>query len=151
MAAADWKDLQFLAGEWTATGGGQPGQGNGSVNFQFELDGKIFVRRNHLEFATTADQPAFTHDDQLTTFKEETGEMGAIYFDNEGHTIHYKVALSPEGHIVYISEAIPGAPRFRMSYLKGMDGTYITRFEIAPPGNPEGFVTHVEGPAKRKK
>jgi hypothetical protein len=150
MSSPEWKDLQFLLGEWVATGSGEPGQGNGSVSFAFEMDGKIFVRRNHLEFAATKDAPAFAHDDQLITYKEETGEMRAIYFDNEGHTIHYKVTISPEGNIVYISEAVPGAPRFRMSYLKGDAGTYSTRFEIAPPNNPDSFVTHVEGPAKRK-
>ncbi len=150
MTTPDWKDLQFLAGEWIAAGSGEPGQGTGFVSFHFELDRNIFVRRNQLEFEATADRPAFTHEDELITFKEETGEMGAIYFDNEGHTIHYKVTCMPEAQIVYISDAIPGAPRFRMSYFKGVDRTYITRFEIAPPGNPEGFVTYVEGPAKRK-
>jgi hypothetical protein len=150
MATPEWKDLQFLLGEWTAAGGGEPGQGTGTVSFDFELGGTIFVRRNHLEFAATLDNPAFTHDDQLITYKEETGEMRAIYFDNEGHTIHYKVTLSPDGDIAYISDAIPEAPRFRMSYLKGDAGEYTTRFAIAPPNNPEGFVTHVEGQAKRK-
>ncbi len=150
MPSPQWKDLQFLLGEWTASGGGQPGEGTGSVTFAFELDGRIFVRRNHLEFAATPSQPAFTHDDQLITYIEETGEMRAIYFDNEGHTIHYQVTISPEGHIVYLSEAIPNSPRFRMSYFKGQSGTYITRFEIAPPGSPDAFITHVEGPAWRK-
>ncbi len=150
MPTIDWKDLEFLLGEWVAAGSGEPGQGTGSVRFDFELGGKILVRRNHLEFAATKDTPAFTHDDQLITYKEETGEMRAIYFDNEGHTIHYQVRLDPDGRIVYISEAVPGAPRFRMSYIKGTGGTYITRFEIAPPGDPEGFVPHVEGPAKRQ-
>jgi len=149
MATPDWKDLQFLLGEWTAAGSGEPGRGTGIVSFTFELDGKILVRRNHLEFEATKDTPAFAHDDQLLTFKEETGEMRAIYFDNEGHTIHYRVTFSPEGNIQYISEAVPGAPRFRMSYLHGKDGTYITRFEIAPPNHPDEFVIHVEGPAKR--
>ncbi len=118
MATPDWKDLQFLLGEWTAAGSGEPGQGTGSVTVAFELGGRIFVRRNHLEFDATTNQPAFTHDDQLITYKEETGEMRAIYFDNEGHTIHYTVTLSPEGLIVYISETVPGAPRFRMSYFR---------------------------------
>ncbi len=150
MATPKWKDLQFLLGEWTAAGGGEPGQGTGIVSFAFELGGSIFVRRNHLEFAATLENPAFAHDDQLITYKEETGEMRAIYFDNEGHTIHYKVTISPEGDIAYISDTIPGAPRFRMSYLKGDAGVYTTRFAIAPPNNPEGFVTHVEGQAQRK-
>jgi len=150
MPAPDWKDLEFLLGEWTAEGGGQPGQGAGRVTFSLDLDKNILVRRNHLDFAATPENPAFAHDDLLITYREETGEMRAIYFDNEGHTIHYAVTLQPDGTIAYVSPAIPGAPRFRMSYLKGKAGSYITRFEIAPPGNPEGFVTHVEGPARRK-
>ncbi len=150
MTAPQWKDLEFLLGEWVAAGSGQPGQGEGSVSFAFELDGHILIRRNHLAFAATPDNPAFCHDDQLITFLEETGEMHAIYFDNEGHTIRYKVSISPAGAIVYDSEALPGVPRFRMSYIKAEGDTYITRFEIAPPGNPEGFVTHVEGAARRK-
>lgn len=150
MTVPELKDLEFLLGEWVAAGSGEPGQANGRVTFTFELGRTILVRRNRLEFAATAEASGFTHEDQLITYTEENGEMRGIYFDNEGHTIHYRVSLSPEEHIVYISDVVPEAPRFRMSYLKGQDGTYITRFEIAPPGDPEGFVTHVEGPAKRK-
>jgi hypothetical protein len=149
LSTPDWKELEFLLGEWTAEGGGQPGQGIGSVRFTFELGGSILVRRNHLDFAATPSAPAFAHDDLLITFREESGELGAIYFDNEGHTIHYRVTFQPDGRVVYISEALPGAPRFRMSYLKDRSGGYATRFEIAPPGDPEGFVVHVEGPARR--
>ena len=150
MASPDWKDLQFLLGEWTAAGSGEPGQGSGIVTFAFELDEKILVRRNHLDFLATKDSPAFAHDDQLITYKEENGEMRAIYFDNEGHTIHYRVTFLPDGNIVYVSDAIPAAPRFRMTYIKGTAGVYTTRFEIAPPSHPDEFVVHVEGPAIKK-
>ncbi len=104
----EWKDFQFLLANGRLLGAVSPARGPESFYFDFELGGKIFVRRNHLEFAATRDNPAFAHDDQLITYKEETGEMRAIYFDNEGHTIHYKVTLSPEGDLVYISDAIPG-------------------------------------------
>lgn len=30
----DWKDFDFLVGEWTWTGGGKPGQGNGMSTFR---------------------------------------------------------------------------------------------------------------------
>ncbi len=150
MDRPDWKAWEFLLGEWAAEGGGQPGQGSGTVTFSIEMDGNIFVRRNHLEFPATQAAPAFAHDDLLITYREEAGEMRAIYFDNEGHSIHYRVTLLPDGTIVHVSDVTPGAPRFRMTYLRGGAGTYTTRFEIAPPGQPEGFVVHVEGPAKRK-
>ncbi len=150
MTATDWQAWEFLLGDWVAAGSGEPGQGSGTVSFSLELDGRILVRRNHLDFAATKDAAAFVHDDLLITFREENGEVGAIYFDNEGHTIHYKVALQPDGSLVHVSDEVPGAPRFRMTYIKDPGGTYITRFEIAPPGNPQGFVVHVEGPARRK-
>jgi hypothetical protein len=60
------------------------------------------------------------------------------------------VTLGPDDTIVYISDLVPSAPRFRMTYLKGTAGLYTTRFEIAPPSHPDEFVVHVEGPAKRK-
>jgi hypothetical protein len=150
LASPEWKDLQFLPGEWDATGSGEPGQGIGSVSFTFELGNKILVRRNHLEFAATKNTPAFAHDDQLITYKEENGEMRAIYFDNEGHTIHYEVSISPEGNIVYSSNKVQGTPRFRMSYIRDGDGVYSTRFEIAPPDDPDRSIVHVEGPATKK-
>ncbi len=150
MVTTNWKDWEFLLGDWVAAGSGEPGLGSGVVSFALELDDRLLFRRNHLDFAATKDAPAFAHDDLLITYREENGEVRAIYFDNEGHTIHYRITLQPDGSLVHVSDEVPGAPRFRMTYIKDRGGTYTTRFEIAPPGDPQGFVVHVEGPARRK-
>jgi hypothetical protein len=49
-----------------------------------------------------------------------------------------------------VSYPEPSAPRFCTTYLKGENGTVITRFEIAPSGDMDGFAIYVEGTAKRK-
>jgi len=75
--------------------------------------------------------------------------MRAIYFDNEGHVIPYAVTSTDEA-IILVSDPEQSAPRFRTTYWKVENGTVITRFEIAPPGSPDGFAVYVEGSAKRK-
>ena len=73
------------------------------------------------------------------------------YYDNEGHTFRYLVSFPEEdGTTVFISDALPAAPCFRNTYLKGEAGEVTTRFEIAPPGNPEGFSVSVEDVVRRE-
>src|SRR5262249_54757443 len=56
------EDLKFLAGEWKGEGGGRPGQAaTGGFSFNFELQGKVLVRRNFSEYAATPEKPAFRH------------------------------------------------------------------------------------------
>ncbi len=149
MTTPDWNPWQFLSGEWIGEGGGQPGQGGGSMIFEFDLQGQVLLRRNHMDFLPTPERPAFAHDDLTVIYPESSGRLHAIYFDNEGHVIHYAVT-STDDTIVLVSDPEPSAPRFRTTYLKGENGTVITRFEIAPPGDPDGFAIYVEGTAKRK-
>jgi len=149
MAMPIWDNWKFLLGEWIGEGGGQPGQGGGGMMFEFDLQQQVLLRRNHMDFVDTPDRPAFAHDDLTIIYPDPTGNLRAIYFDNEGHTIQYIVTSSDDA-IVLVSDPDPSAPRFRTTYLKGKNGTVITRFEIAPPGDPDGFTVYVEGTAKRK-
>ncbi len=148
MITPNWDAWKFLLGEWVGEGGGQPGQGGGEMTFEFDLQQQVLLRRNHMDFIATPEHPAFAHDDLTIIYPDSAGNMRAIYFDNEGHTIPYAVT-STENAIVLVSDPEPSAPRFRTTYLKGENGTVITRFEIAPPGNPEGFAVYVKGTAKR--
>jgi hypothetical protein len=76
----------------------------------------------------------------------------AIYFDSEGHVLHYVATFSEQGKVLtFLSEASPQAPRQRLTYVQNEDGTLKVKFEIAAPGKPEAFVTHVEGVAHRKE
>ena len=150
METTNWDAWQPLLGEWTGEGGGDPGQGVGTVSFALELDGRILVRKNHLDFHATPERPAFAHDDLLVTYREADGSLQADYFDNEDHLIHYAVTAAGDGTILHLSPVQPAAPRFRMTYtIAGTDSASI-RFEIAPPGRPDDFSAYVVSTAMRR-
>jgi hypothetical protein len=148
-----WAPWQFLMGRWAAGGGGKPGEGKGTFSFALELQGKVLVRKNRLEFPATPQRPAFTHEDLLVVYRDaDPTPNRAIYFDSEGYVIHYTATFSEEGKVLtFLSDASPQAPRQRLTYVQNGDGTLKVKFEIAPPGKPEAFVTHVEGVAHRKE
>lgn len=151
--APNWDSWRFLLGEWTAEGGGQPGQGAGTFSFAFDLQGGILVRKSRVDYPATKDRPAFSHEDLMVIYREAgAASPRAIYFDNEGHVIHYSAEFSDGGNALeFLSDPVPSAPRFRLTYTKAEGGTLRVRFEIAPPGKPDAFSTYVEGAARRKK
>ena len=111
------------------------------------------MRRDHLEFPATPQRPAFTHEDLLIVYRDaDATPKRAIYFDSEGHVIHYTATFSEQGKVLtFLSDASPQAPRQRLTYVQSGEGTLKVKFEIAPPGKPEAFVTHVEGIAHREQ
>ncbi len=150
--APNWDRWQFLLGEWTAEGSGGPGQGTGSFSFSFDLQKQILVRRNHADYAGTKERAAYSHDDLMVIYGELQEPTHAIYFDNEGHVIHYIARFSTDQNTVtFLSDPVLSAPRFRLTYSKAPKETVTIKFEIAPPGKPEEFSTYVEGVAHRKR
>jgi hypothetical protein len=143
--------LSFLLGEWTGEGGGTPGKASaGGFTFQFQLDGKLLVRKNYADYPATKDRPAFFHQDLLVIYLE-ANELRAIYFDNEGHVIHYIVTISEaRGVAEFVSPAAPDAPRYRLTHRETGAATQEIKFEIAPPGKPEAFATYVTATARRR-
>ncbi len=151
MTSPDWQNWQYLIGDWIGEGSGEPGEGTGGASFSLDLDGQVLTRKSWLSFPPQNGQPAFTHADLLQTYQEIDGSLRALYIDNEGHIIHYSVSTNQQGDIVYISDIIAGAQRFRLTYLKDPDESFRIRFEIAPPGQPEAFKIHVESKSIRKQ
>lgn len=83
----------------------------------------------------------------MTVFPEG-GQLKALYADNEGHVIHYRVAPATEGEgAVFLSEG-PG-PRFRMTLQRKRGDRVGIRFEIAPNG--KDFSTYIEASAVKKR
>lgn len=118
-AAPRFKSLQFLVGNWTGEGTGQPGAGQGDFSFAPELDGHVLVRRSFNQLASGP-----RHEDLLIVYLE--GEPRAIYFDSEGHVIHYTVSVPAANSVVFESKDAPG---YRLSYAlqgKKLNG----KFEI---------------------
>ncbi len=140
-----------MIGEWVGEGGGAPGQGQGGFSFLPDQDGRILIRKNYANYPATKDKPAYSHTD-LTIIYQDTGDakLRAIYFDNEGHTIHYTVAPAGDGNSVqFLNEASTLEPRYRLTYLKAGHDQVSLRFEIASPG--KEFSTYIEAKARRKR
>lgn len=147
---ANWDAWNFLIGEWTGEGGGGPGQGTGSFSFALDLQGQALVRRNHSDYPAAAGNPAYTHDDLMVIY-QESKNTHAVYFDSEGHVIHYDVSIAIDGKsVTFVSEALSMGPRFRLSYVETKPGAVSIKFEIAPPGKPDSFSTYIEATAHRK-
>lgn len=150
-----WAPLGFLIGEWVGEGSGAPGQGEGGFSFLPDQDSRILIRRNYANYAASNDKPAYSHTDLTIIYQESAETKGdtkfrAIYFDNEGHTIHYTVEPSVDGNSVqFLSEASASEPRYRLTYLKTGNDQVAMRFEIAPPGRE--FSTYIEAKAQRKR
>jgi hypothetical protein len=146
-----WAPWQFLVGRWVAEASGEPGAGKGTFSFVLELQGKILVRRGRTDFPATPTRAAFAHEDLLIVYPGSGAAPNrAIYFDSEGHVIRYAAAFSEQGKaLTFVSEPSPQSPSFRLTYRQAEQGGLKVKFEIAPPGKPEAFVTHVEGVAHR--
>lgn len=146
-----WKGWTFLLGDWVGTGTGKPGEGSGVFSFRPELDGRILVRKNRVEYpARDGSGPGTVHEDLLIIYPAPGGPgFRAIYFDNEGHTIPYRVILSPSvPSVVLESEGAVGEARFKLTYDVAAGGDLLIAFSIASPG--EDFRVYTSGTARKK-
>ena len=142
-------DLTFLIGEWSGAGAGDPGQGLGSFSFAPDLQGRVLVRRAHTEYPASAGRPALVHDDLLIVYASLTK---AIYFDNEGHVIHYDITTDVSAKTVtFLSVDAPPSPLFRLTYNQTGPDTLRITFELAPTGKREELRPYVSGEVTRKK
>jgi hypothetical protein len=147
----EWKDFDFVIGEWTWVGGGQPGQAKGLSTFRPELDGTVLVRKTHLDYAASKERAAFAHDDLLYVYHDPAdSSLRAIFFDREGHVIRYAATVASSGNsIEFLSDAAPAGTRCRMTYARTGPDSATEKFEIAPPGKPADFAAYVEFNASR--
>ena len=147
MAHADsWTDWKPLLGSWAAE---VPG-GKGWFTLEPALQDRVLLRKNHAEYAATKDKAAVIHDDVMVIYSEGD-QTRADYYDSEGHVIRYQVALVPaDNKAVFVSDAHPGAPRFRLTYDYAMKDLLDFTFEIAPPDAPAAWKTYVSAKIHRK-
>ena len=149
--SSSWDSFRFLLGEWIGEGTGAPGEGTGSFSFNFDLQEKIIVRKNRADYPAVKDKPPYSHTDLMIIYREADDSLKAIYFDNEGHVIHYAVSFSKDQNtLTFLSDLSPSSPRFRFTYSKATSDRLKLEFDIAPPGKPEAFSKYIEGSAHRK-
>jgi hypothetical protein len=146
----DWSAYEFLLGTWEGGGSGNPGEGYGRYSFEKDLQGQILIRKNLTEYQATKDRPAFSHSDLMIVYFSDSSSTSAIYFDNEGHVIHYSVFIAEQGtRAVFTSNPSTSAPRFRLTYDKATTDSLHITFEIAPPARPNDFAMYLKGSAHR--
>ena len=136
--ADPWASLAFLQGTWDAKAEGNAGAAaSGSYTFRMELGNHILAR--HSATADCKGPSTFDceHGDLLYVFQDGPGAaLKAIYFDNEGHVIHYDVTTPSPATVEFLSEASRPGPQFRLTYeLKG--GIMSGKFQMHMPGQTE--------------
>ena len=130
-----FKPLAFLEGTWQANATGSTGaHALGTYTFARELGGHILTRHSH---TTDCKGPASfdcDHGDRLYLFTDAPGgPLKAIYFDNEGHVLHYDVSTPDATTVVFLSDATSPGPRFRLTYA--LAGSVMSgKFQMQPPG-----------------
>jgi hypothetical protein len=141
--------LSFLEGTWDANVQNNASvQRSGRYTFTRELDGHVLARHSTNDLNCKA--PASFdcgHGDLLYVFQDVPGApLKAIYFDNEGHVIHYDVSAVTPASVVFLSE--PGlGPRFRLMY-ELVAGVMTGKFQIQMPGQSD-WRTYLEWSGKR--
>jgi hypothetical protein len=151
-----WKPLNFLLGTWeartaAATADKSP-QASGSYTFATELHGTVLARHSSADNCKGPADFNCAHQDLLYLFHDQAAGANdsgirAIYFDGEGHVIHYTVSLPAANTAVFQSEPAPG-PQFRLIYeLSG--GVMKGKFQVAAPGQTE-YKSYLEWSGKRK-
>ncbi len=145
--------FDFLMGSWSGTGEGIPGKSKGDFSFKQGLDKNVIIRNTRSEILGKDDKPTAVHEDLMIIYKQSPSDPTAIYFDNEGHTIHYKISYT-DSSITFLSDTvqvIPGTPQFRLTYVKQGKKNIRILFEFAMPDKPKDFITYVVGNAMKTK
>jgi len=134
-----WQALSFLYGTWEAkTAGGQLVSSSGAYTFREELSGHVLAR--HSTSKEGCKGPAnfdCDHNDLLYAWQAfPHGPVSAIYFDNEGHVIHYSVSTPDANTAIFLSDPNQPGPLFRLVYERKGD-TMSGKFQMQMPGHSE--------------
>lgn len=134
--------LRFLLGTWTAktTGAAKP-EAAGEYTFHTDLNGTVIVRTTSADTCVAPQAFDCQHHDALTLYREpEDPTWRAIFFDSEGHTIHYKISFPEADSAVFLSTG-PGL-QFRLVYHLAQ-GIMTGKFQFAPSGG-RAFKSYLE-------
>lgn len=151
-AQDSWKPLAFLIGTWEAKtqGGSASAASSGTYSFQLELRDHVLARHGSSSACKGPADFDCEHGDLLYVYPDASPKSyKAIYFDNEGHVIHYDVSTPAPGTALFLSSPSQPGPRYRLSYeLRG--STMYGKFQIRMPGQAE-FKSYLEWSGERKR
>jgi hypothetical protein len=149
--ADPWAGLRFLIGSWEAKTTGGLAQARSSATYAFRLELHDHVLARHSSGGTCKGPEDFDcqHSDLLYIYPAGNGQtLEAIYFDNEGHVIHYDVFTPKPGTVVFLSNPAQPGPQFRLSY-ELVEGVMTGKFQLQMPGQTE-FASYLEWSGKRQ-
>lgn len=138
-ASDPWTTLAFLEGTWEAKAQGPAGaSASGTYTFRPELANHILAR--HSTSNAGCKGPASfdcEHGDLLYIYVDAPGQpLKAIYFDNEGHVLHYDVSTPTPATAIFLSDASHPGPQFRLVYER--KGSVMSgKFQMHMPGQTE--------------
>lgn len=147
-----FQQLSFLIGTWDAKTVNTPDvTAGGTYTFQMELRNHILARHSFNNSSTCKGPAGFDceHGDLLYIYVDGPGQpLRAIYFDNEGHVIHYAVSAPSPTTAEFLSDPDRPGPQFRLFYeLKGAEMS--GKFQIRMPGQKE-WKSYLEWTGSRK-
>jgi len=135
-----WQALNFLEGTWAANaqGGSAGAQSRGLYAFEYQLKHHVLSRVS--KSPVSCKGPATfdcEHSDLLYIYQDADGQpLKAIYFDNEGHVIHYNVSTPDATTVIFLSDASGNGPQFRLMYQR-KNLTMFGKFQMRMPGQEE--------------
>lgn len=148
------RSLNYLVGDWVDDRrSGEPGTATaGGESWRVDLGGQVLIRMGWCEFPATTSRPAFRHEDLLILYPEGDDAMRGIFWDNEGHTIHYpNVTMQPGGKGIMLSSerSVPG-PRQQLLYDFAEPDRLAAVFSLLVPGSPD-FRPYLTWTSRRSK
>jgi hypothetical protein len=152
--ADPWKAVAFLEGTWftsTTTEGSSHGHVTGTYTFRRELANHVLVRHT-IDIESCKGPASFDcdHGDLLYIYQDTPGQpLRAIYFDNEGHVIHYDVSTPDSTTAIFLSDRSQPGPQYRLIYeLKG--ATMSGKFQMHMPGQQSDWKSYLEWTGERR-
>lgn len=142
--------LSFLVGTWGARTVNNPAvTAIGTYTFRMEFNGHILARHTVAAGCKGPEDFNCEHSDLLYIYTDGAGKpLRAIYFDNEGHVIHYAVTSQSPNTAEFLSDPAAGGPQFRLFYeLK--EEVMSGKFQIRMPGGQE-WKSYLEWTGSRK-
>ncbi|MDR3506590.1 MAG: hypothetical protein P4L64_01705 [Caulobacteraceae bacterium] len=144
------EDVSFLAGEWNGARGqvfDTGGTSTGRSSFTAEVGGMVLLRRDHTDLFDKVGKPQGGFDQMMWIYPEGNA-LRADYSDGQ-HVIHYvRTQVTPGHSVMFMSEAQPGAPTFRLTYTLTAPDALTVSFDMAPPGQAE-FHSVAQGELQR--
>jgi|CZKF01.1.fsa_nt_gi hypothetical protein len=146
-----WFGIRFLLGTWEAKTTGGVAQAHASARYSFllELRDHVMARHSRSGACSAPDDFNCQHSDLLYIYPAANGQtLEGIYFDNEGHIIHYAVSTPKPGTVVFLSDPAQPGPQYRLNY-SFLDGVMSGQFEMKMPGQTD-FTSYLEWSGKRQ-